>query len=484
MKILIYNPSFGKGFVRCARSAFRTAGRVQRHPDYLLYATAVLEKEGYECKFIDAAALNLPNSALKEAALRLKPDLAVIHTTTPSIYNDVKCAEVVKEVKRDCITILVGTHASALPVETLRLSTAIDIVARGEFDYTLRDIAKAIEGHMELNDVLGITFRKGDEIVSTANRPFIENLDEIPFPAWHHINPYWYFDPVKKFPFLTSISGRGCPFHCSFCVLPQVLMGQKYRLRSPKNVVDEIEHDLSSFPYLKGIMFEDDTMLVNKKRCRDICLEILERGIDIWWGCNVRADVTDLDLLKLMRKAGCQLFVVGYESGVQEILNNVNKGIKIQAAKEFTKLAKKAGIHVHGCFIIGLPGETRETALQTLSYIKELRPDSIQVYAATPYPGTKFYDWARKEGFIVAEDWDDYVSDEGEQTCIISYPHFSKDEILYFVNKAYKDFYLQPLTALRLLLRVKDINDLQRFTKGLANFLDYWLTFGRKTKAK
>jgi radical SAM superfamily enzyme YgiQ (UPF0313 family) len=173
-------------------------------------------------------------------------------------------------------------------------------------------------------------------------------------------------------------------------------MGHKYRLRSHENVVNEMEYDLHLFPYLKGIMFEDDTILANKKRCRDLCLEILERGIDIWWGCNVRADVTDFDLLRLMRKAGCQLFIVGYESGNQEILNNIRKGITIETAKAFTKLAKKAGIHIHGCFILGLPGETRETMIQTLKYIEELKPDTIQMYAATPYPGTKFFEWAKR----------------------------------------------------------------------------------------
>ena len=478
-RILIYNPSYGKGFVRCARSAFRSAGRVQRHPDYLLYATALLEREGYECKFIDGAALDMTVEDFRQVARDFKPDMAVVHTTTPSIYSDIKNAELLKE-EAGCKMVLVGPHASAMPEDMLRLSEKVDAIAKKEFDYTLLDLAEMTEGKKSMRDILGITYREGGHVASTAERPFIENLDGLPFPAWHHVDPHWYFDPVKRNPFLTLISGRGCPFKCSFCLLPQTLMGRRYRLRSPKNVVDEMESDFSQFPYLKGIMFEDDTILVDRKRCRDICSEIIDRRIDTWWGCNVRADVTDLELLRHMRKAGCQLFIVGYESGSQQVLNTIRKGISVDMAKDFTRLARKAGIHVHGCFILGLPGETRDTLGQTVQYIRELKPDTIQVYAATPYPGTEFYDWAEKQGFITAKRWDDYVSEEHEQTCVVSYPDLPDEEILMYVNEAYQNFYLSPRNAINLVLKIRGVNDISRFLRGFINFLGYWRTYGRK----
>jgi radical SAM superfamily enzyme YgiQ (UPF0313 family) len=476
-KILVYNPAFGKGFVRSARSAFRTAGRVQRHPDYLLYATSVLEEAGHECKFVDGAVLELSLSSFEALVARFKPDMVVLHTTTPSIYNDVHYAELAKE-NADCLTVLVGTHASALPEQTL--SKSVDVVARKEIDYTLLELAEAALGKRNIKNVSGITYYNGVEIRSTPDRPFIENLDDMPFPAWHHVDPHWYFDPVKKYPFLTCISGRGCPYQCSFCILPQVLQGRKYRLRSANVVVNEVEHDLATFPYLRGIMFEDDTLLVNRKRCRDICTEILRRKLDIWWGCNVRADVADQSLLKHMHKAGCRLFVVGYESGCQHILNNIHKGINIQVAKKFTKLAKNAGINVHGCFIVGLPGETHETVRQTLRYISELALDTIQIYAATPYPGTEFFEWAEKMGVITVKDWSKYVGEDSEQTCIISYPNLDGAEILNYVNIAYKNFYFSPNNAVKLLLKIRGLNDLRQFARGFSNFFNYWVSYGRK----
>lgn len=479
-KILLYNPAFGKGFVRSARSAFRTAGRVQRHPDYLLYATAVLERAGHNCKFVDGTTLELPPSAFETLVDTLKPEMVVVHTTTPSIYNDVHYAELAKE-KADCLTVLVGPHATAMPESTLNISRNVDVVARKEFDYTLLELADAVEGKRDLRDILGITYRNRARIESNPDRPFIENLDEMPFPSWHHVDPRWYFDPVKKYPFLTLVSGRGCPHHCSFCLVPQVLTGHKYRLRSPQNVVDEIEYDLSLFPYLKGIMFEDDTILVDKKRCREICLEIKKRGIDLWWGCNVRADTTDMELFKTMRKSGCGLFVVGYESGSQEILNGIRKGIKVETARRFTRLTKKAGIHLHGCFIFGLPGETKETIEQSLRYIKELNLNTIQIYAATPYPGTEFYEWAEREGLKTVNDWNDYVGKGSEQTCIVSYPNLNKEDILAYVNIGYRDFYINPLNIMSLVLKIRDFSDIKRYAEGFFNFLNYWQTYGHKT---
>lgn len=436
--------------------------------------------EGYTCKFIDGAALDMSIIEFEDAINRFRPDMVAIHTTTPSIYSDVKHAELCKEVKKDCLTVLVGSHASALPELTLNLSHDVDVIARGEFDYTLVDLAKVVEGKKDPKDILGVTYREGNHVRSTPDRPFIENLDTLPFPSWHHINPKWYFDPVKKYPFLTLVSGRGCPFHCTFCILPQVLMGHKYRFRSPKNVVDEMEYDLKLFPYLEGIMFEDDTLLANKKRCYKICLEIKERDLDIWWGCNVRADTTDSEILKLMRAAGCQLFVVGYESGCQEVLNSIQKGLLVETARKFTKLAKEAGIHIHGCFILGLPGETKETLKRTLHYIEKLKPDTIQVYAATPYPGTGFYEWADKNGFIVTDAWNEYVGEEHEQTCIISYPGLSGDEILTSVNKAYRDFYFNPGNMVNLATKVRSWSDFKRLFQGFLNFFNYWQTYGSK----
>ena len=470
MKILMLNPSYGKNFVRSARWAARSRGRVQRHPDYLAIATAVLENEGHDVKLLDAASLNIDFDKTAEIARAFKPELSVIHTTTPSIYNDVKHAEMLKDL--GSTTVLIGQHASALPTETMQMSEKIDCIARGEYDYTLRDIADG----KDPAGIPGVTYRDENEIINNEDRPLIKNLDEMPFPAWHQIDVHDYFDAGKLYPFITMISGRGCPNNCSFCVLPQVFYGKKYRLRSAKKVVDEIEYDLEFFPDLKEIMFEDDTLTADRKRAREICNEILDRGLNkrISWSANARADLDDLELLKLMKESGCRMLVTGFEFGDQKILNNVRKGLTVEQMKKFAGLTKKAGIMVHGCFMIGGPGETRETAMKTIKLVGDIKPDTLQISGLTPYPGTEFYNWCKENGYIIAKDWTDWV-DAGEQSTVVEYPNLSKEDIVGLVDKGlYENFYFRPGTWVHHLLTIKGYDDFKRKVRGARSLVGYW----------
>lgn len=462
------NPAYGKGFIRSQRWPARSRGRVQRHPDYLAIATAVLEEAGHQVRLLDAAALNLSLAQVERIARGLRPELAVIHTTTPSIYSDINYAEILKDM--DSTIVLIGAHASALPMETMQLSHKIDLIVRGEYDYTLRDIANG----KQLADIPGITYRDGNEIITNEDYPPIQNLDELPFPAWHQINVHHYFDAGKLYPFITIISGRGCPHGCSFCILPQVFYGMRYRLRSAKDVVDEIEYDLRLFPDLKEIMFEDDTLTADRRRTREICTEILQRGLKISWSANARADLDDLDLLKLMKESGCRMLVVGFEFGDQQILDNVNKKLTIEQMKVFAALTKKAGIKIHGCFMVGGPGETKETAGKTIQLIKELKLDTIQITGLTPYPGTRFYDWCKQNNYIIAKDWTDWL-DAGEQSTVVSYPNLSKEEIIGLVDKGlYQNFYFRPSTWLHHIATIQSLGDFKRKAKGAMNLFNYW----------
>lgn len=470
MRILMLNPSYGKNFVRSARWAARSRGRVQRHPDYLAIATAVLENEGHEVKLLDAAALNIEFDETRNIAKNFNPELSVIHTTTPSIYSDIKHAEMLKDL--GSTTVLIGQHASALPIETINMSEKIDYIARGEYDYTLRDIAD----ENEQAEILGITYKNGEKIITNEDRPLIENMDELPFPAWHQIDVHDYFDAGKLSPFITIISGRGCPNNCTFCTLPQVFYGKKYRLRSAKKVVDEIEYDLELFPDLKEIMFEDDTLTADRNRTREICNEILDRGLNkkISWSANARADLDDLELLKLMKKSGCRMLVTGFEFGDQEILNNVKKGLTIEQMKKFARLTKKAGIKVHGCFMIGGPGDTKETAMKTIKLANEIKPDTLQFSGLTPYPGTEFYNWCKDNEYIIAQDWTDWV-DAGEQSTVVEYPNLSKKDIVNLVDKGlYENFYFKPSTWIHHLLTIKGFGDLKRKVSGGKSLFGYW----------
>ena len=475
MKVLFLNPAYGKGFVKSARSFGRAKGRVQRHPDYLCQATAVLEQAGHTCMLVDGAAHDLDMRDTGSIIEDFRPNMVVIQATTPSIYSDISYAKMCKDTLGEhCLTVLVGSHVSAEPRDTLECAqSAVDAVTVREYDFTLLDLANG----MPLSDVTGIAFWDGEGTVVNELRELITDMDSLPYPAWHHIDLRDYHDFGKLYPFVTLISGRGCEAACTFCQLPQVMYGHGYRAMSPHRVVDEIEFDLKMFPYIKEIMFEDDTVTLRRHRDRlaDICEEMLRRDLQITWSANSRADVTDLDLLRLMRRSGCRMLVVGFEFGSQRILNNVRKGVKLEEMQEFAVLCRQAGIRVHGCFMIGGPGETSETARQTIDFAKQLAIDTAQFNGLCPYPGTRFYEWACDNDSIVPEDWADWVDENNEQRAIVNFPELSVVEINQLVDEGVRQFYLRPAQMARILINALSPADLRTKWDGVTGFVDYQL---------
>lgn len=477
MKLLFLNPSYGKGFCKTARWFAKSRSREQRHPDYLCTAIAVLEKDGHICKFIDGAAEDVSIEETRKVFREFSPDAVVINTTTPSIDSDLNYAKMCKKESRGkTFTIMVGPHVSAEPADTLnRGAPFLDIVARREYDYTLRKFAST----GSLQDLKGVSFLKNGVVVHNPDRPFIEDLDGLPFPAWHHINPHNYYAPAKRNPFLTIISGRGCEGRCSFCLLPQVMYGLYYRPRSPESVLDEIEYDIKLFPELREIMFEDDTFTLKRfyERLEKICHGMLDRGIKISWACNARPDIQDLSILKLMKKSGCRMICVGFESGDERILANIKKGISLDAMRNFSRLSRKAGISVHGCFVIGAPGETAGSIKKTVRFANSLPVDTVQFSGLCPYPGTEFYNWAKENGCLASEGWKQWVDDKGEQRTIIDYPDLSCEAMNMAIDSSLYSFYLRPRYILSQIFRPKSFYDIEARIKGLLNFINHmWVT--------
>ncbi len=467
MRVLLLNPMYGVDFCKSARWAAKSRGRVQRHPDWMCMATAVLEKAGHDCKFIDAQAKNMDFKTVTKIAQEFRPDMSVIWTTTPSIYSDVKYAEMLKKFG---MTVLVGAHPSALPKETLEIKKdSVDAVAIGEFDYTLRDLAN----NVSLSKCKGIAYWRN---VVKINKPRerIKNMDEMPFPAWHHIDSKDYHDGGKLYPFITMITGRGCIGQCTFCREKYNICPGFFTNRSPEKSVDEIDYDIRFFPHLKEVMIENDTFTSDSEYVKDFCKEKLNRGVKIRWSCNARADITDISVLKLMKKAGCRMMCVGYEFGSQELLDKVGKGVTLGQMREFTKISKQAGLRINGCFMIGAPGETRETALQTIKFAKELNPNTAQFSVMVPYPGTPFYKWAKKNGYIIAKDWTEWVNKDLEQATVISYPQLSKQEMESLVDKGLKEFYSRPEKVLELALEMRSISDIKRKVHGFRAYRNYF----------
>jgi len=448
MKILLLNPPFLPKYSRNSRSPSVTKAGTIYYPIWLSYATGVLENEGFEVKLVDGPAQKLALEDVIKIAKEFAPEMIVVDTSTPSIYNDVKVAAKLKKAT-GAFVVLVGTHVSALPKETLKLDKNIDAVTIHEYDYTLLELARSIEEKKGLRDVKGIAFRgKRGKIFVNQPREMIENLDELPFASAvykKHLNIRDYFYSSANYPMVMIITGRGCPFRCIWCNWPQVFQGHKYRLRSAENVVEEFKYIVENLSEVKEVGIEDDTLTADIDRVRKICNLLIEKGINkkIKWYANVRVTL-DLVTMRIMKEAGCRVLIPGYESGVQELLNNAHKGITLEQSREFAKNAKKAGLFVHGCFIIGLPGETKETARRTIEFAKELDPDDAQFFPLIVYPGTEAYEWAQKNKYLITNDFSKWNTKEGWLNCLVSRPGLTNKEVFELSNQAKLEFYLRP----------------------------------------
>lgn len=473
MKILLLNPSYGKGFCKTARWFAKSRAREQRHPDYLCVAMAALERDGHVCKFVDGAARGISMDETRRIFKDFNPDTVVINTTTPSIKSDLEYVRMCKEEANGKVfTLMLGSHVTAEPDETLRKGKPyLDAVIRREYDFTLKEFADT----GRLNGLKGVSYLKDGEIINNPDRPFIEDLDSLPFPAWRHIVPSDYYAPAKRNPFLTVITGRGCDGRCVFCLLPQTMYGRKYRMRRAENVLDEIEEDIRLFPELKEIMFEDDTFTLERHRGRleEICNGMLKRNIRISWACNARPDIDDISLLRLMKRSGCRMLCSGFESGDERILDNIRKGITQAKMTTFASACRKAGISVHGCFVIGAPGETSDSVRNTVRFASRLPIDTAQFSGLCPYPGTEFYSWCKDNDYVVAKDWNEWVDEKGEQKTIVSYPSLSCGEMNQAIDRALYSFYLRPGYIVSQIFRPKSFYDIQARAKGLFNFIDH-----------
>lgn len=477
MRVAILNPMFGKDFTKSARWFARSRGRVQRHPDYLAYCAAVVEHAGHDLLFVDNQAQNWPSEAFVPTLKSFKPDMVVCQTSTPSIYSDIESARLFKQAT-GAMTVFVGSHSSAMPEEVLTDGQgAVDACAIGEFDYTIRDLADGVP----LKDCDGIVWWDQGTLKRNPDRAYIENLDEMPFPAWHHLNIYDYRDGAKLYPFLTSITGRGCRYRCSYCQIPQVMNGHRYRTRSVENVVDEMAYNLRLFPDLKEIMFEDDTltMRVARDRLIALCEEMIRRKLPLSWSANARVDLNDLETLKLMKRSGCRMLCVGFEFGDQKILNNTKKGTTVDQMYTFAENAAKARLRIHGCFMFGGPDETWETAQKTIKMAEELPIDTAQFTGVVAYPGTTYYQWAKESGALTRSNWRDWVDGDYEQQGVVSLPTLSQEQVNQLIDEGLRRFYLRPRQMMRMAFNIRDMADVRAKFHGLRSFISYFRANGR-----
>lgn len=442
MKILMLNPPFHRRYSRQSRSPCVTKGGTFYYPYYLAYATGVLERE-FDVKLVDAVARDLSREDTVKLAMEFAPQLVVLDTSTPSIKNDVAVAAEIKAALPGAHVNLVGTHPTALPEETMKMTRGIDSVCRGEYEYTLLELAKAVDGGETLVTVDGLSFRADRGFIHNRGRELIKNLDELPFVSKvykKHLNIMDYFYASLTYPQITLLSARGCPYSCSFCNAP---FKNSYRARSIENVVDELKYIQREFPDVQEIMFEDETFPVNQKRTVELCELMQKEGIKLKWSCNARVN-TKLETLQKMKSAGCRLLCVGFESPTQTALDGVGKKTNMETQKTFMKNARKAGLLVNGCFILGLPNDTRESIRDTMNFAKVLNPDTAQFYPLMVYPGTASYAWAKEKGYLKTEDYAKWLDDEGKHATTVELPEISSEELTLLCDTARKKFYLRP----------------------------------------
>jgi hopanoid biosynthesis associated radical SAM protein HpnJ len=434
-KTLFLSPPSFAGFDGGAGARYQAKREITSfwYPTWLAQPAALVPGS----KLVDAP----PHGQTPEDMLAIARDyeLVIMHTSTPSLPNDVTCAEAIKAQNPDVQVGFIGAHVAVLPEQTLRENPVIDFVCRNEFDYTCKELAEG----KPYAQITGLSYRDPHgNIQHNPERELIPDWDAMPsvLPVYaRDLDIRKYFNGYLLHPFLSFYTGRGCPAKCTFCLWPQTIGGHRYRAKSPQAIGRELEVAKALFgDQVREYMFDDDTFTVNKHRA--IAISEHMKRLKLTWSCNARAHI-DYDTLKQLKANGLRFLVVGFESGNQQILNGVKKGLRLEVARQFMENCHKLDIAVHGTFIIGLPNETRETIEETIRFACEVNPRTIQVSIATPYPGTELYRQALENGWFTDKN---LVASSGIQMSTLEYPDLSAAEIENAVKRMYRRFYFRP----------------------------------------
>jgi len=440
--VFLQPPSF-EGFDGGAGSRYQARREIRSFwfPTWLAQPAALVP----DSVLIDAPA---DRQSVEQVLSRVKDaELVIIHTSSPSFCSDARFAERLKAQNPRVLIGMVGARVAVDPDGSLELASAVDFVCREEFDYTCLDVAQG----KPLPAVAGLCYRGANgAVIHTPDRAQIEDMDALPWVSKVYARDLKienYFIGYLLHPYVSFYTGRGCKSRCTFCLWPQTVGGHKYRVRSPESVIAEVAWIKRNMPQVREIFFDDDTFTDLRERAEQIARGLGKLGVT--WSCNAKANVP-YETLKITRDNGLRLLLVGYETGSDQILRNIKKGMRTDFARKFTRDCRNLGITIHGTFILGLPGETRETIEQTIRFAKEINPHTIQVSLAAPYPGTELYRDAIANGWLSIPDPSQTVDASGTQIIALSYPHLPADEIFQALERFYRSFYFRPRKILEL----------------------------------
>jgi len=480
LKIVVANPPWpgeGYGTRSNIRWPHRRGDKVLTFPIYLAYAVANLKKAGFDTLGIDAVDKEWGIPQFVKEVKKLGPDVILMEVSTPTFMFDQETAFLLKKDLPKAKIFLCGPHVAYFHKDIVDDYRFIDGCIRYEFDVIIKDICKAISKNENLDHIQGLTFRDGSDTKINPDRPFIQDLDGLPYPDREDFRIGHYrqaFFEGKNTALM--ISSRGCPYRCTFCLWPQSFTGNKFRARNPNNVVDEIEYMIKKYK-VDEIYFDDDTIDIDKKRLKEICEGIISRKISITWQCMARVNAIDLELLRLMKKSGCREIFFGFESGSQRILNISGKGIKKEQIINAVKLTRKAGIRATGSFVIGLPGETKNTIDETIRFAKKLHADYVQFTLASAFPGTALYEKVKSEGHLAINSWQDF---DGCSGATIATESLSKEDLDGTIRKMYLRYYLSLPVIWQNLSNIRSKKDFLRIIQGFRSFLSRIVFYKKK----
>lgn len=440
MKILILNPPHNSPIIREGRCQSPQNMRRNSVPQMTLaYLAGILERN-HSLKVFDCIAESIHPEEIFKLSEEFNPDLALINTTTPSINSDIKFIRMFKERLPFSFIAVFGVHVTVMHESIMKEFTFIDCVIRNEPEWVVLDLVKSLQDKNINLPVLGSTIRVRDKVIVFADREFNENLDSLGYPAWSHFDLTKYIHPVFNKPYLMVNTSRGCAHSCIFCVA-SIFYGKKVRYRTVESILNEIEHYLIGKLKIRHIWMYADDFTKSPEFVKQLCKGIIDRKLKIAWWTNTRVDKNDLEMFRLMKESGCYMLSIGGESGNSEILKNIKKGINPEFIKATVNTLRKVGIKSLVYFLIGLPGETRETIKETLNFCKKINPDYVEFYPATPYPGTEFFNIAALQNLIANDNWDNYLC--GGDKFVIEIPGVSREELNEILRRIYQEYYFR-----------------------------------------
>jgi len=462
MRVLLINPPIDN-MVTTNIPPYVDEQRGCNPPLGLMYVAAYAEQHTeYEIEILDMLAEGISYDRLESELRRRKPDIVGITTMTFTLVDVMIVADIVKAADKGVKVVLGGPHVHIYPEETIRLPE-VDFLVLGEGELPFTELLQNIDDYQSLKDIKGIVFKCKGEVINTGPRELIEELDSLPFPARHFTKINKYNSLLAKGSLATTmITSRGCPYNCLFCHRPH--LGKKFRARSAINVVDEMEECVNMG--IKEILVYDDTFTIDKQRVMDICNLILERGVGITWDIRTRVDIIDMEMLKALKKAGCERIHYGVESANPEILKVLRKGITLPQVASAFKMTKEVGISTLAYFMLGSPFETKEQIMDTLNYAKRLEPDYCHFSITTPFPATPLYEMGIKRGIF-----EDYWREFAANPRMDFEPQYweedlSRDELTQLLDYAYKTFYTRPKYVLRQMRKVRSFSEFRRKAKA------------------